>query len=127
MTTILLADDNQAIRESLAIRLKKHGYSVALACNGLEAVEEAAGGDFALILMDLNMPELDGLEAAEQIRQNEQTAHVPIIALTAYALPEDPLRARESGFNDFHTKPVDFERLLQQIQSLIEIGQTTAW
>lgn len=119
MPTILLVDDHDDIREMMTLQLQKQGYSVAAASNGLEAVLAAAQSAPALILMDINMPELDGLEATMQIRAADPDKRIPVIALTAYALPGDEERSIAAGCDAFHAKPVDFEKLFAQINQLI--------
>ncbi len=120
MSTILVVDDNDDIRELITRKMKSHGYTVVTARNGVEAVETAASSDLTLILMDINLPELDGLEATTQIRAADRDKHTPVIALTAYALPDDQSRAKAAGCDAFHAKPIDFEQLLDQIRALIE-------
>lgn len=119
MPTILVVDDNDDIRDLLSRQMKSHGFTVDTARNGVEAVEVAANTEPALILMDINLPELDGLEATMQIRAADIDRHTPIIALTAYALPDDESRAVAAGCDAFHAKPIDFEKLFNQIQTLI--------
>jgi len=120
MTTLLVVDDHEDIREMLTKLLHQHGYSVITASNGLEAVLAAAHSQPALILMDLNMPELDGFEATLEIRQTVSEVRIPVIALTGYALAGDEARAMAVGCDAFHPKPMDFEKLLKQIEILIE-------
>lgn len=119
MATILLVDDHSDLRDLMTRQLQKHGYTVETATNGLEAVESVSQSIPSLILMDVNMPELDGFEATLQIRAAHSDHRIPIIALTAYALPSDEARARAAGCDGFHAKPVDFERLFCQIEELI--------
>tara|TARA_A100001391_G_scaffold95621_1_gene63428 strand:- start:790 stop:1179 length:390 start_codon:yes stop_codon:yes gene_type:complete len=119
MSTILVVDDNDDIRDLLTRKMKSHGYTVATACDGVEAVKVASSSDLALILMDINLPELDGLEATMQIRAGDNDKHTPVIALTAYALPDDQSRAKAAGCDAFHAKPIDFDRLFDQISELI--------
>jgi len=119
MTTILLVDDNDDIREMITRHLERHGYAVVSASNGSEAVLAVAQSAPSLILMDVNMPELDGLEATMQIRAADTDNRIPVIALTAYSLPGDEARAAAAGCDAFHAKPVDFELLFDQIGSLI--------
>ncbi|TWU15556.1 response regulator [Allorhodopirellula heiligendammensis] len=122
MSTILVVDDNDDIRDLLTRKMKSHGYTVATACDGVEAVKVASSSDLALILMDINLPELDGLEATMQIRAGragDTDKHTPVIALTAYALPDDQSRAKAAGCDAFHAKPIDFDRLFDQISELI--------
>jgi two-component system cell cycle response regulator DivK len=122
MNTILVVDDHDDIRDLLTRRLQQHGFAVTVARNGLEAVA-AATSQPALILMDVNMPELDGFEATAKIRQNAEQDRVPIIALTAHALPGDEARSQAAGCDAFHCKPINFEKLFDQIEDLI--GGTT--
>jgi len=119
MTTILVVDDHDDIRDLMARHLEKRGFAVSLARNGLEAVLAAANSLPSLILMDINMPELDGLEATLQIRQSESENRIPVIALTAYALADDQARAIAAGCDAFHPKPIDFDKLFEQINDLI--------
>jgi len=126
MHTILVVDDHDDIRRALTIRLEQSGFTVIAACNGLEAIEVASHSTPALILMDLNMPDLDGLEATLRLKREPHLATVPVIALTAYALPGDQSRAICAGCDDFHAKPFDFERLLSQIQRLISVTSATS-
>lgn len=123
MTTILLVDDNDDIRDLVERKLKQNGFTVQTAANGLEAVLACAQANPSLILMDINMPELDGIEATMQIRAADLEFRTPVIALTAYALPGDEARAKAAGCDDFHPKPIDFDRLLMQINELI--GETS--
>ncbi|TWT59250.1 response regulator [Allorhodopirellula solitaria] len=129
MTTILIVDDNDDIRDLLTRKMKSHGFSVATAGDGVEAVELAEKLDVALILMDINLPDLDGLEATMQIRAADGDKHTPVIALTAYALPDDQARAEAAGCDTFHPKPIDFDKLFAQIRELIgdiKAGQASA-
>jgi CheY-like chemotaxis protein len=119
MTTILIVDDHDDIREMMTLQLQKHGYAVVTASNGLEAVLATAQSAPSLILMDVNMPELDGLEATMQIRAADVGKRIPVIALTAYALPDDESRALAAGCDAFHPKPIDFKTLFRQINDLL--------
>ncbi len=119
MTTILLVDDHDDIRDLFTKQLQKRGFAVITASNGLEAVLAAAQSAPSLILMDINMPELDGIEATLQIRAADPEFRIPVIALTAYALPGDEARAKAAGCDAFHSKPVDFDKLFDQINDLI--------
>lgn len=119
MTTILLVDDHDDIRDMIAKHLGNQGYAVTTASNGLEAVLAVAQARPALILMDVNMPELDGFEATMKIRAADVHNRIPVIALTAYALPGDQARAMAAGCDAFHGKPVDFPKLFEQIHELL--------
>ncbi len=122
MTTILLVDDHDDIRDMMTKHLQKRGYAVVTAKNGIEAVLVTAQAAPSLILMDVNMPELDGLEATMQIRAADVENRIPVIALTAHALPDDESRAIAAGCDAFHPKPIDFEVLFLQISKLL--GET---
>jgi PAS domain S-box-containing protein len=109
---ILLAEDNE-INQLVAVdTLAGLGYDTDIAANGAEAVELAATGDYVAILMDCQMPRLDGYQATEQLRANEDPGrHTPIIAMTAGVLAEDRRRALQAGMDDFLAKPIDPDKL----------------
>ncbi|NOR68380.1 MAG: response regulator, partial [Methylomarinum sp.] len=115
--TILVAEDNPINQKLAYALLTKHGHQVVIANNGLEAVKEFQKHSFDLILMDFQMPELDGLEATQQIRSLEQKSHqhIPIIAMTANALKEDRERALSAGMDDYISKPINSALLFNTI------------
>jgi len=119
MITILLAEDNDDVRDMITVHLQKRGFPVIAASDGLEAVIQTAQFAPALILMDIYMPELDGVEATVQIRAVDPEYRIPVIAITAHALPSDAARAKAAACNAFHAKSVDFEKLFAQITELI--------
>ncbi len=125
MPRILLVEDNEENRDALARRLTRRGYDVVFAITGTEAVARAETERPDLILMDMNLPELDGWEATRRIRATPGGQNVPIIALTAHAMTADRQKALEVGCADHHSKPVDFPRLLTQIEALLP-KQTSA-
>ncbi|RLA94834.1 MAG: hypothetical protein DRG69_04515, partial [Deltaproteobacteria bacterium] len=119
---ILLAEDN-IVNQKLAVRLlQRQGWEVAVANNGKEAVQMVKEGDFDLILMDVQMPEMDGLEATRLIREMEKGTgkHIPIIALTAHAFEEDRKRCLEAGMDAYTTKPIKIQELFRMIEELLE-------
>ena len=120
MPRLLIADDNEQNRDMLSRRLQRRGFDVMIAPDGRAAVEMARAERPDLILMDMNMPELDGWEATRQITSQPDGAGVPVIGLTAHALEGDRERALEAGCADYHTKPVDFTRLMSQIEALLQ-------
>ena len=119
MSKILLVEDTQDSREGLARRLVRRGYEVVVACDGRQGVDLALSAAPDLILMDINLPILDGWEATRLIRGAEETHGIPIIALTAHALTSDRQKTLDAGCDDYHTKPVEFPRLLNQIEALL--------
>jgi CheY-like chemotaxis protein len=109
--------------------LQKHGHSVVVANDGQEAVDAASREVFDLILMDVQMPVLDGLEATGAIRQNQQAGgiRVPIVALTANALTGDRERCLRAGMDDYITKPLDAKSLFAIIERAVEAGPASGW
>jgi CheY-like chemotaxis protein len=106
---ILLAEDNLVNQRVAMTMLARMGHRTTLATNGLEALEQWRQNDFDLILMDVQMPEMSGLQAATQIRKEEAIgAHVPIVAMTASAMSEDRDRCLAAGMDDFISKPVSY-------------------
>lgn len=118
--SILVAEDNHINRKLVLNFLKKLGYEADTAEDGKEAVYQVQQKEYHLILMDIQMPNLDGLQATEQIRvMSEPLCNTPIIALTANAMAEDRLRCEKAGMNDFITKPIDLDLLASKIQNWI--------
>ena len=119
MPRILLVDDNAENRRFLSRRLERRGFEVLVAQDGAAAVEMAKAEKPDLVLMDMNMPKVDGWEATRQIKAAPESASMPVIGLTAHALEGDRDRAIEAGCADYHTKPVEFEKLMEQIEQLL--------
>jgi CheY-like chemotaxis protein len=120
MPRLLIVDDNEQNRDMLSRRLQRRGFDVLLANDGRAAVEMARAEKPDLILMDMNMPQLDGWEATRQIKAEPEVSSVPVIGLTAHALEGDRERALEAGCTEYHTKPVDFPKLMAQIEALLQ-------
>jgi PAS domain S-box-containing protein len=116
---ILLAEDNPDNIQTLLNYLQAKGFDVEVAKNGIEAVEKVDSWHPDLILMDISMPEMDGLEAMRQIRANPQRATLPIIALTAFAMAGDREKCLAAGANEYLAKPVQIRQLVQLIQSFL--------
>jgi two-component system cell cycle response regulator DivK len=121
MPKILLVEDNEMNRDMLSRRLIKRGFAVTIAVDGQEGIDRALADSYDLILMDLSLPEIDGCEATRRLRAEPQTLRTPIIALTAHAMAGDRERALEAGCNDYDTKPVELERLLGKMQTLLNM------
>ena len=119
MTKLLLVEDNEQNWDMLSRRLKRRGYEVLVATDGQQGVERAQQDQPDLILMDISLPVLDGWEATRQIRAQSPSAHIPIIALTAHAMAGDREKSLAAGCDDYHTKPVELDRLVQQIETLL--------
>ena len=119
MTKILLIEDNKMNRDMLSSRLEKKGYSVITAVDGSQGHSMAILESPELILMDIGLPDMDGWEVTRLLKANESTRNIPIIALTAHALVTDRAKAFEVGCDDYDTKPVEFARLHEKIESLL--------
>lgn len=119
MATILVVEDNEANRELITRFLRRDGYEVIEATDGMTGVVLAQGQVPDLILMDLSLPELDGWEATRQIRANPVTAAIPIIAFTAHAFAEEVIDALRAGCNQYETKPLVYRRLIKKIRTLL--------
>jgi CheY-like chemotaxis protein len=119
---ILLAEDN-LVNQRLAVRLlEKMGHQTVVAQTGEEALEALHGGDFDLVLMDVQMPEMDGFVATREIRRREQgrTEHMPVIAITAHAMKGDREGCLEAGMDDYIAKPINREELQQVIARVMK-------
>jgi CheY-like chemotaxis protein len=117
---ILLAEDNEANVMVIKEYLESHGYEIFTASNGAEAIVKAAEVSPALILMDIQMPQMDGLEATRRLRATPGFAAVPIIALTAFAMSGDRERCLEAGADEYMTKPVHLRKLHEMISNLLK-------
>ena len=122
MTTILLVEDNEPSRDALGRRLARRGYDVRPAVDGQQAVTIARLITPDLILMDLGLPVMDGWEATRELKQDDSTKHIPIIVLSAHAMTGDRDLALASGGDDFDSKPIRFDRLLDKIEALLGKG-----
>jgi CheY-like chemotaxis protein len=120
MSKILLVEDNEMNRDMLSRRLRRRGYEVMVAVDGITGVHIAQTEAPALILMDMSLPDLDGWEATRRIKAGVKTGNIPVLALTAHAMAGDREKALAAGCDDFDTKPVDLERLLGKIETLLK-------
>ncbi|MDP6707549.1 MAG: response regulator, partial [Alphaproteobacteria bacterium] len=112
-------EDNEDNVYMLSRRLTRKGYEIVVAGDGAEGVAKAKAEAPALVLMDLSLPVLDGWEATRQLKAAPETADIPVIALTAHAMAGDREKAIAAGCDEFDTKPVDLDRLLGKIESLL--------
>lgn len=116
---ILLAEDNETNIDIISAYLLNHGYRVVVAHDGLEAIKLAKLDKPQLIIMDISLPKVDGLEATQWMRADRDLAKLPIIALTAFAMPGDREKCLAAGADEYMTKPVSFQVLIQKIKQLI--------
>ncbi len=119
MPKILLVEDNEMNRDMLSRRLERKGYEVILAVDGAQGTALAVSAVPDLILMDLDLPVIDGWEATRRIKADATTRAIPVIALTAHTMAGDRQKALEAGCDDYDTKPVDLDRLLGKIAALL--------
>jgi two-component system, cell cycle response regulator DivK len=122
MATILLVEDNDLNRDMLSRRLSRRGYEVQVSVDGAQGIEMARSLRPDLILMDLDLPGIDGLEATRRLKAETDTREIPVVALTANAMAGDRERALAAGCDDYDSKPVDVTRLLDKIQALLGGG-----
>ncbi len=103
----------------LSRRLIKRGYEVSMAVDGAEGLEKARAEKPELILMDMSLPVIDGWEATRQLKADETTRGIPVVALTAHAMSTDRDKAMEAGCDAYETKPVELPRLLETMEKLL--------
>ena len=119
MAKILYVEDNEINRDMLSRRLSRRGYEVIMAVDGQAGIDMMRSEAPDIVLMDMGLPVLDGWDATVQAKADDSINSIPIIALTAHALESDKQKALECGADDFDTKPIDFKRLLEKIESLV--------
>lgn len=117
---LLLVEDNELNRDMLSRRLARAGFSTLIAEDGAAALDCIAEDRPALVLLDMNLPRVDGWTVCERVRADRRLAGTPIIALTAHAMAEDRDRALAAGCDDYATKPIDFPALLDKIRRLLD-------
>ncbi len=119
MAKILYIEDNVDNAYMLSRRLQRRGHDVEIAETGELGLAAARESRPDLIIMDLILPDMDGWETTRQIKSNEQTRHIPVLALSSSAMASDRKQAIESGCDDFDSKPVDMDRLEEKINILL--------
>ena len=125
-TSLLVVDDEELNREGLSRRLQKHGYDVTLASTGREAIELLGDRQFDLVLLDIMMPGMTGLEVLKFLRRIESALRLPIIMVTAKGESSDMVEALELGANDYVTKPLDFPVVLARIRAQLALKRAVA-
>ncbi len=118
--TILIVEDNPVNRKLLVTVLRPHGYRLLTAVDGEEAVAVACQELPDLILMDLQLPKLNGYAATQRLKELPETAKIPVVALTAHAMPDERQQAQEVGFDAYITKPIDTRAFPGQVRALLE-------
>ncbi len=119
MARILLVEDNEMNRDMLSRRLARRGHEILIAIDGGEGVARAAADLPDLVLMDMSLPVLDGWEATRRIKADPATSKIPVIALTAHAMAGDREQALAAGCDDYDTKPIELDRLVEKIAALL--------
>lgn len=127
MNRILVVEDNEMNRNMISRRLERRGFEVSFAVDGQSGVTAAETEIPNLILMDLSLPIMDGWEATRRIKSQPQTRNIPVIALTAHETEEERVKAVEAGCDDYETKPVDIDRLVEKIKTHISSGTLQSW
>ncbi len=119
MPKILLVEDNEMNRDMLSRRLQRKGFEVLIAVDGGQGVEMAHAEKPDLILMDMSLPVKDGWTATRELKADDRTKGIPVIALTAHAMSGDREQALAAGCDDYDTKPIELPRLLGKIETLL--------
>ena len=125
MPKILLVEDHEEIWDFLSRRLKRRGYDVVIAQDGQEGLDKTRSDRPDLVLLDMNLPVMDGWTVARTLKDDVETKSIPIIALTAHAMAGDRDKALNAGCDDYHAKPVDFSQLLSQIEAALATRSAT--
>lgn len=115
---LLLVEDHEELWDFLSRRLQRRGYEVTVATDGQQGLDKARELKPGIMLLDMNLPLVDGWTIARTLKADPSTAGIPIIALTAHAMSGDRQKALDVGCNDYHPKPVIFAQLLSQIEAL---------
>jgi two-component system cell cycle response regulator DivK len=126
MAKILLVEDNELNRDMLSRRLIRRGFDVVIAVDGGQGADMAVSESPDLILLDMSLPVMNGWEVAQKLKADSATRNIPIIALTAHAMGGDREKALDAGCDEYETKPVEFKRLLDKMNSFLEETDSTA-
>jgi len=119
VTKVLLVEDHEELWDFLSRRLRRRGFEVVLAHDGQQALDQAGAEQPDIVLLDMDLPVMDGWTVARTLRGANATAPMPVIALTAHAMAGDRAKALAAGCDDYHAKPVDFPRLIEQIDEAL--------
>jgi len=116
---VLLVEDNEMNRDMLSRRLIRRGYAVVFAVDGQQGVDMAKSEQPDIILMDMSLPVIDGWEATRRIKADDATRGTPVIGLTAHAMAGDREKALAAGCDEYDTKPVELDRLIEKMERLL--------
>ena len=119
LPTVLLVEDNEAIRNAFSILLGESGYRVLTAASGKEAIDSARDHRPDLVVLDLGLPDIGGLDVARTLKGGSETRHIPIVALTGRALEVDQEACMAAGCDGYFTKPIDTEQLLKLLPTFM--------
>jgi len=124
---LLLVEDHEEIWDFLARRLQRRGFEVRVATDGQAGLDQARAMLPQVMLLDMNLPVMDGWSVARALKADAATAGIPIIALTAHAMSGDREKALAAGCDDYHPKPIDFAALLTQIEKITKEARKTSF
>lgn len=122
---LLLVEDHEELWDFLSRRLQRRGFEVTVATDGQQGLDKARELKPAVMLLDMNLPLVDGWTVARTLKNDPATAGIQIIALTAHAMSGDRQKALDAGCSDYHPKPVDFAQLLTQIDAIVSTSKQT--
>lgn len=122
---LLLVEDHEELWDFLSRRLQRRGFDVTVATDGQQGLDKARELKPAIMLLDMNLPLVDGWTVARTLKEDPATAGIPMIALTAHAMSGDRQKALDAGCTDYHPKPVDFAQLLTQIDAIVSADKRT--
>ena len=125
MKTILIVEDNEKNMKLVRDILRHHKYETVEAVTGEDGVRIASGSRPDLVLMDIQLPDIDGIEALRRIRQDQALDRVPVIAVSASVMPDDQQKIVTSGFDAFVTKPINLKQFLATVQRLLAEGRAS--
>lgn len=117
---VLVVDDDKTTRKMLSLILKSKGYEVVTAENGMDGLQKLGIEQINLILTDMNMPYMDGIEFIKQVRANPEISHIPIVMLTTEADEEEKQRAYKAGVDDYLVKPATAEQIVESMKRIIK-------
>ena len=117
--TVLLIEDNEQNRYLVTFLLEARGFHVEVAPDGIQGIEMATGGNFDLILLDIQLPVMDGYAVAKALRENPGTRYTPIVAVTSYAMSGDREKAMSSGCNGYLEKPINPDTFISEIERFL--------